>query len=98
MFFFKLYYLFLGTFTETLETNEIRIERCLFASQEYTELLLSHVVLTRLVSKGQFFNDSICFNSYDVIGKKIVVPAEVNEQVTSIDIDFTVETRNPQYV
>jgi hypothetical protein len=65
-----------------LETEDIRIERCLFASQEYNELLLAHVILTRLGS----------------VGKEIIVPVDVNEQVTSVDIDFTVETRNPQYV
>jgi hypothetical protein len=37
-------------------------------------------------------------DEYDIIGKKIVVPVEVKEPVTSIDIDFTVETRNSQYV
>ncbi len=58
------------------------MERCLFASQEYSELLLVHVVLTRKRP----------------VGNKIFVPVEVNEQVTSVDIDFTVETRNPQYV
>ncbi len=54
MLFFVIKYLvlFLGTFTEKLETDEVRIERRLFASQEYTELLLAHVVLTRLGSKG----------------------------------------------
>jgi hypothetical protein len=44
---------FLGTFIETLENNEVRIERRLFASQEYTELLVAHVVLKRLKSTGQ---------------------------------------------
>jgi hypothetical protein len=43
---------FLGIFIETLTTDEVRIERRLFASQEYTELLLAHVVLTRLKSNG----------------------------------------------
>lgn len=38
---------FVGVFIETLENDEVRIERRLFASQEYTELLLAHVVLTR---------------------------------------------------
>jgi len=47
---------FLGTFIETLENDEVRIERRLFASQEYTELLLAHVVLTRSVSTGKNFN------------------------------------------
>ena len=41
-----------GTFTEILENDEIRIERRLFASQEYTELLLAHVKLIRLAPKG----------------------------------------------
>ncbi|CAF1060401.1 unnamed protein product [Adineta steineri] len=71
-----------GVFMETLENDEIRIERRLFASQEYTELLIAHVVLTRLQSKG----------------KKIRIPIDVNEQVTSIDIDFTVTNRNKQHV
>jgi len=74
--------LFVGIFIETLENEEVRVERRLFASQEYSELLLVHVVLTRKRP----------------VGNKIVVPVEVNEQVTSVDIDFTVETRNPQYV
>ncbi len=74
--------IFEGTFTEILENDEVRIERCLFASQEYTELFIAHVILTRLRSRG----------------KEIVVPVDVNEQVTSVDIDFTVEARNPQYV
>jgi len=43
---------FLGIFIETLTTDEVHIERRLFASQEYTELLLAHVVLTRLKSNG----------------------------------------------
>ncbi len=38
---------YLGIFIETLENDEVRIERRLFASQEYTELLLAHVVLIR---------------------------------------------------
>ncbi|CAF3541630.1 unnamed protein product [Rotaria sp. Silwood1] len=71
-----------GIFIETLENDEVQIERYLLASQEYTELLIAYVVLTRLAP----------------IGKKIVVPVEVNEQVTSIDIDFIVETRNDEYV
>ncbi|UJR32210.1 hypothetical protein I4U23_019675 [Adineta vaga] len=72
-----------GTFTETLENDEIRIERCLFASQEYTELLLAHVVLTRLKSTG----------------KNIHVPIDVAEQLTSIDIDFKeVEHREQEYI
>lgn len=73
---------FIGIFIETLENLDVHIERRIFASQEYTELLLSHVVLTR---KGS-------------LGKKIHVETKVNEQVTSEDINFTVETRNPQYV
>jgi hypothetical protein len=43
---------FTGIFIETLENDEVRIERRLFASQEYTELLIAHVQLTRLASKG----------------------------------------------
>jgi hypothetical protein len=74
--------LFVGIFIETLENEEVRVERRLFASQEYSELLVAHVVLTRKIP----------------VGNKIFVPVEVNEQVTSVDIDFTVETRNPQYV
>ncbi|CAF2890823.1 unnamed protein product [Rotaria sp. Silwood2] len=31
-------------------------------------------------------------------GRKIVVPVKVHEQTTSVDINFTVATRNPQYV
>ncbi|CAF4575481.1 unnamed protein product [Rotaria socialis] len=69
-------------FTETIENDEIRIERHLFASQEYTELLIAYVVITRLKSTG----------------KKIVVPIEVNEQRTSIDIDFKVDTYDDKYV
>lgn len=45
----------LGVFIETLENEEIRIERYLFASQEYTELLIAYVVLTRLESHGLNF-------------------------------------------
>ena len=71
-----------GLFIEKLEDDDVRVERRLFASQEYSELLLAHVVLTRKTP----------------IGSKIIVPVEVHEQVTSIDIDFIVETRNPQYV
>jgi protein-glucosylgalactosylhydroxylysine glucosidase len=41
-----------GAFIEKLETNDVRIERRIFASQEYDELLLVHVELTRLGSKG----------------------------------------------
>jgi hypothetical protein len=44
--------IFVGIFIETLENADVRIERRLFASQEYTELLLAHVTLTRLASKG----------------------------------------------
>ncbi|CAM4848843.1 unnamed protein product, partial [Rotaria magnacalcarata] len=69
-------------FIETLENDEIRIERQLFASQEYVELLIAYVVLTRLKSTG----------------KQIVIPVEVNEQRTSSDIDFTVDTHNDEYV
>lgn len=43
---------FVGVFIETLENDEVRIERRLFASQEYTELLLAHVVLTRKTPIG----------------------------------------------
>ncbi len=39
--------LLLGIFIETLENGEVRIERHLFVSQEYTELLFAHVVLIR---------------------------------------------------
>jgi hypothetical protein len=48
--------IFEGTFTEILENDEVRIERCLFASQEYTELLITHVILTRLGSTGLILN------------------------------------------
>ncbi len=44
--------IFLGIFIETLENDEVRIERRLFASQEYTELLLAHVVLIRKAPIG----------------------------------------------
>ncbi|CAF2684788.1 unnamed protein product [Rotaria sp. Silwood2] len=44
--------IFLGIFIETLENDEIRIERYLLASQEYTELLITYVTLTRLASTG----------------------------------------------
>jgi hypothetical protein len=71
-----------GIFIETLENDDVRVERRLFASQEYTELLIAHVVLTR--KRGT--------------GRQTIIPVNVSEQVTSIDIDFTVETRNPQYV
>lgn len=43
---------FKGIFSEVLANDEIRIERHIFASQEYTELLISYVVLTRLESTG----------------------------------------------
>ncbi len=43
---------FVGIFIETLENDEVRIERRLFASQEYTELLLAHVVLIRKAPTG----------------------------------------------
>jgi len=39
--------IFVGLFIERLENAEIRIERRLFASQEYTELLIAHVLLIR---------------------------------------------------
>jgi hypothetical protein len=42
----------LGIFIETLENAEVRIERRLFASQEYSELLLAHVVLIRKTPTG----------------------------------------------
>ncbi|CAF4294894.1 unnamed protein product [Rotaria sp. Silwood2] len=71
-----------GIFIETHENHEVRIERRIFASQEYTELLVTHVVLIRKTPKG----------------RKIVVPVKVHEQTTSIDINFTVAARNPQYV
>ena len=74
--------LVVGIFIEKLENEEVRTERRLFASQEYSELLLAHVVFTRKTP----------------IGSKIIVRVEVHEQVTSIDIDFIVETRSPQYV
>jgi len=48
--------IFEGTFTEILENDEVRIERCLFASQEYTELLITHVILTQLGSTGLILN------------------------------------------
>ena len=41
-----------GTFIEKLENDQVRVERRIFASQEYTELLLAHVTVTRLASKG----------------------------------------------
>ncbi|CAF3413981.1 unnamed protein product [Rotaria socialis] len=71
-----------GTFTEILENDEVRIEQRIFTSQEYTELLISHVVIIRLA-----------FN-----GRKILVPTRINEQVASDDIDFVVAARNKQYV
>jgi len=71
-----------GLFIEAIENEEVRIERRLFASQEYSELLIAHVILTRKNS----------------LGTKIFVRTQVNETVTSDDIDFIVETRNPQYV
>jgi hypothetical protein len=46
------YIIFVGIFIETHENDEVRIERRLFASQEYQELLLAHVVLTRKTPKG----------------------------------------------
>ncbi len=39
--------IFVGLFIERLENAEIRIERRLFASQEYTELLIAYVLLIR---------------------------------------------------
>ncbi|CAF1270300.1 unnamed protein product [Adineta steineri] len=71
-----------GIFSEILENDKVRIERRLFASQEYTELLLAHVVLIRKAP----------------IGTRIVVPIEVNENTTSDDIDFANATRTSQYV
>jgi hypothetical protein len=44
--------IFVGIFIETLENDEVRIERRYFASQEYTELLLAHVVLIRKAPTG----------------------------------------------
>ncbi len=44
--------LFVGIFIEILENDQVRIERRLFASQEYTELLLAHVVLIRKAPTG----------------------------------------------
>ena len=80
-----------------MENDEVRIERCLFASQEYTELLIAHVVLTRLGSKGELLYIDCSFGE-NILGKTIVVPVEVNEQVTSVDIEFTVKSRNSEYV
>ncbi|CAF3842733.1 unnamed protein product [Rotaria sordida] len=71
-----------GVFTEKLENAQVRIERRIFASQEYTELLLAHVVITRLTSKGH----------------PIIVPVEVNEQTTSIDFDLQVSSRDDKHV
>ncbi|CAM4963855.1 unnamed protein product [Rotaria socialis] len=71
-----------GIFIESLENDEVRIERRFFASQEYTELLVAHVLLIRKAPTG----------------RKIVVPVKVHEHITSIDINLTVVTRNPQYV
>ncbi|CAF3721880.1 unnamed protein product [Rotaria sordida] len=71
-----------GVFTEKLENTQVRIERRIFASQEYTELLLAHVVITRLTSKGH----------------PIIVPVEVNEQTTSIDFDLQVSSRDDKHV
>ena len=34
----------------------------------------------------------------DILGREIMVLVEVNEQVTSDDLDLTVESRNPEYV
>jgi hypothetical protein len=34
----------------------------------------------------------------DFLGKKIIVPTQVNEQMASVDIDFTDEIRNKQHV
>ncbi len=55
----------LGIFIETLENDEVRIERRLFASQEYTELLLVHVVLTRKSPKGSVFNILLFYLVYN---------------------------------
>ncbi|CAF1071481.1 unnamed protein product [Rotaria sordida] len=71
-----------GVFTEKLENDQVRIERRIFASQEYIELLLAHVVITRLTSKGH----------------PIIVPVEVNEQTTSIDFDLQVSSRDDKHV
>ena len=90
----------LGVFIETLETNEVRIERRFFASQEYTELLLAHVELTRLAPRGWISQaiDQQWALLLLRLGRKINVPVEVNEKVTSVDIDLTIETRNDEYV
>jgi hypothetical protein len=46
-----------GAFIEKLQNDEILIERRIFASQEYTELLLAYVKITRLGVKGLLSND-----------------------------------------
>ncbi|UJR10942.1 hypothetical protein I4U23_015127 [Adineta vaga] len=71
-----------GTFIEKLEDNQVRIERRIFASQEYTELLLNYIVITRLASHGQ----------------TIVVPVDANEQMTSVDFDFEIVSRDDNHV
>ena len=45
-------HVFIGAFTEKLEDNQVRVERRIFASQEYTELLITYVIVTRLGSTG----------------------------------------------
>ena len=42
----------IGIFIETLENDDVRIERRLFASQDYTELLIAHVILIREAPTG----------------------------------------------
>ena len=41
-----------GAFIERLENDQVRVERRIFASQEYNELLLAHVTITRLTARG----------------------------------------------
>ncbi|CAF1617184.1 unnamed protein product [Adineta ricciae] len=55
-----------------------QIEHLIFASQEYTELLLNYITITRLASQGQ----------------TIVVPTDATEQLTSMDIDSQIEPRD----
>ncbi|CAF1126931.1 unnamed protein product [Adineta steineri] len=71
-----------GTFTERFDDDIVRIERRIFASQEYTELLLTHVTITRLTSEKQ----------------TIVVPVEVTETLTSADFKFDVVSRDDKHV
>ncbi|CAF1604892.1 unnamed protein product [Adineta ricciae] len=71
-----------GAFTEELEDNQVRVERRIFASQEYTELLITYVIVTRLGSTGN----------------PIIVPVEVNEQTTSVDFNLTVMSRDDKCV